>query len=246
MIVWDVFPYFREEWAIDARRRLWETYAPGVDYRIVALLGDRTHRGERLPEDRNLPAGVETVMVVLDTAATGSAGDWARDEMQRDRGVAIARRSMADNDLVLLCDADEIVDPRALDAILGQTRPGPAKLAMALYTLGTRWRYREPWMLGAAFRAVDMPTKPTTQLRYGNEFPLVPDAGWHLSYQGNDAEVDAKLSAFAHAEYDTAEYRQVLARQRDRRPPGFTFEPLIEPVLVDVLSHHHPKETTAP
>jgi len=36
----------------------------------------------------------------------------------------------------------------------------------------------------------------------------IPNGGWHFSYLGGDAALDAKLAACAHQEHNTAEYRQ--------------------------------------
>jgi beta-1,4-mannosyl-glycoprotein beta-1,4-N-acetylglucosaminyltransferase len=47
----------------------------------------------------------------------------------------------------------------------------------------------------------------------------IPNAGWHFSYLGGDAALDAKLAACAHQEHNTAEYRQSSVAQliRERR-----------------------------
>lgn len=224
MKVWDVFPYWREQWAVDARLRLWASPAPEVDYRTVALVGDRTHRGTPLPES-GFPAGIESAAVVLD-----AGGDWEREAQQRDAVRQLLPR-MAPDDVVLLCDADEFVDPRALPAIAEATASGPVKLRMALYMCGTRWRGRDWWRHAAACRAKDLPEKPSEQLRMNFSLPKVPEAGWHLTYF--DEDVDAKLSAFAHAEYDTGQTRLDLAAIRETGT-GFVDDPLTGP-LAEIL-----------
>jgi hypothetical protein len=64
--------------------------------------------------------------------------------------------------------------------------------------------------------------------------PRVDDAGWHLTYLGTDADVDAKLSAFAHAEMDTAEVRADIARIR-AEGTDLLDDPLAGP-LADLLA----------
>jgi hypothetical protein len=226
--VWDVFPYWRERWAVDARLRLWADLALAVEYRPVALVGDRTHRGNSLPPPE-LPAGVEWVEVTLD-----ADGDWGREAQQRD-AVRRLLPVMEPDDLVLLCDADELVDPRALPAILAATEAGPAKLCMAHYMCGKRWRYRDWWRHAGACRARNLPDRPSDELRLNFVLPRVAEAGWHLTYFGTDADVDAKLSAFAHAEYDDAKTRQDIARIRAEGGPGWIDAPLTGP-LADILS----------
>lgn len=47
----------------------------------------------------------------------------------------------------------------------------------------------------------------------------ISNGGWHFSYLGGDAALDAKLAACAHQEHNTAEYRQSSVAEliRDRR-----------------------------
>lgn len=219
MRVWDVFPYWRERWAVEARQRLWD----GVDYQPVALIGDRTHRGDPLPTPW---AGVNAVAVALD-----AADDWGREAQQRDA----ARRLlglMDPDDLILLTDADELVDPRKLDAIIAATESGPVKLKMAIYMCGTRYRHRDWWRHPGACRARDLPEHPTADLRMNFSLPKVPEAGWHLTYF--DPDVDGKLKAFAHAECDTAEFRAEIERVR-AEGVGLEDDPLTGP-LADILN----------
>jgi hypothetical protein len=161
--------------------------------------------------------------------------DWGREEQQRD---AVLGLDMAPDDLVLLVDADEIVDPRRLDEILAATRSGPVKLSMSLYMCGTRWRNVRPWRHPAACRARDLPPKPSQQLRLNFSLPAVPDSGWHLSYYGTDADIDAKLSAFAHSECDTAENRASLTELREHGDAERVDDPLTGP-LAEILAGAH-------
>jgi hypothetical protein len=225
--VWDVFPYWRERWAVDARLQLWADLAPEVEYDPVALIGDRTHRGNPLISYPTPPAGVGQVRVTL-TADS----DWGRERQQRDAVQPLMEVVAKPDDLVLLCDADELVDPRALPAILEATEAGPVKLRMAHYMCGTRWRHRDWWRHAAACRARDLPERPSEELRLNFALPKVDEAGWHLTYF--DEDVDAKLSAFAHAEYDTAQTRLDLADIR-ANGTGFIDDPLTGP-LADILA----------
>lgn len=222
MRVWDVFCYWREQWAVKARLSLWA----GVDgYTPVALVGDRTHRGT--PITVEAPDGVEVVRVTLD-----ADGDWSREAQQRDAVLELLPRMQPD-DLVLLCDADEFVDPRAFPGIVSATESGPVKLRMALYVAGTRWRNPQPWRHAAACRARDLPQHPTDDLRMNFMLPKV-DAGWHLTYFGSDEDVDLKLRAFAHAECDTPQYRADVAALRESGS-GWIDDPLASP-LAEVLT----------
>lgn len=221
-VVWDVFPYWCERWATRARLALWKSLAPDITYMPVACVGDRTFRGRDLPEGLPEP-GVETIEVTLD-----ARNDWAREHQQRNGALALLPR-MQPNDLVLLVDADEFVDPRVLPVIAAMTAAGPIKLGMPLYMLGTRFRNPRWWTHPAACRARDLPGDPSRDLRSRFDLPVLIGAGWHLTYQGTDADVDAKLSAFSHVEWDTAEKREELARLR-MQGTGMVDDPLTAPL----------------
>lgn len=222
--VWDVFPYWKERWAVEARQRLWAEHAPTVTYRPIACVGDRTFRGNPLPDDLP-PSGVEEVTVELD-----GKDAWAREHQQRN-GVLQLLSRMQPNDLILLTDADEIVDPRVLPVIAAMTAAGPIKLGMPLYMLGTRFRNPRWWTHPAACRVRDLPGDPSEKLRSRFDLPVLLAAGWHLTYQGTDEDVDAKLKAFSHDEWDTAEKRAELTRLRSQGT-GMVDEPLAGPLIV--------------
>jgi hypothetical protein len=228
-VIWDCFPYWREHDLVSARLELWER--SGYEVTCVAFVGDRTHRGD--PKPLGLPAppaGVRVVNVTLD-----AADDWGRERQQRD-AVTEVLPEMAGDDLVLLCDADEIVDPLAVPRILDWAQNGPVRLAMVVYLFNTEWRSAAQWSHPVALLAKHMQRKPSQRFRERHgRLPKIRDCGWHLTYQD---DIDGKLSAFAHAEVDTPEYRAELERARvthtglDGAP--FTFDPLTGP-LADVL-----------
>lgn len=227
-VVWDVFPYWREHWAIHARLHLWEALREsGLDYRPVALVGDRTFRGDPLPP-ADPPVHVHRVVLDAD-------GAWEREKQQRD-SVSLLRDAMADDDLVLLCDADELIDPQALDAITTATAAGPVKLRMAHYACGTRWRNPTPWRHAAACRARDLPEHVTDQLRDVRTLPQVDNAGWHLTYFGSNDDNDRKLKSFSHVEVDTPQMRADLVAARERGFPGWLDDPLTGQIA-DILAH---------
>jgi hypothetical protein len=229
--VFDVFPYWRERWAVDARLRLWADQAPEVAYQAVAVVADRTHRGAPLYGAPDLPPAVRVMRVTLD-----ADDDWGREAQHRDASRWVLHPPLDPDDLILLTDADELVDPRRLNAIVEATESGPVKLRMAIYMCGTRWRHRDWWRHPAACRAGGMwglrNYRPTADLRMNFTLPKVPEAGWHLTYF--DEDVDGKLRAFAHAECDTPEFRAEIERVR-AEGIGLEDDPLTGP-LADILA----------
>ena len=227
MIVYDAVMYWRETRLLEARRALWATLAPHIDYRIVALVGDRTFRGGSrqapLP-----PAGLVDQTIKMALTADGA---WRREWQQRD---GVCRAAIRPHHLVLMTDADEFVDPRALPAIAEAAKSGPVKLGMDMWYFGTRWRNPEGWRHPAAFFRHHMPRRPSALRDEHERFPLVPNSGWHLSYFG-EGDDDSKLSAFSHADHDTPGQRAHLARGRVRGI-GPNFETLVDEPLTGPLA----------
>lgn len=207
MRVFDCFPYWREAWAIELRLRLWEAVAPEVEYHPVAFYGDVTHRGDPLPEPAIDPR-CQSVRVTLP-----GPDPWAREAQQRD-AVTQLRGRLGEDDLILLTDADEIVDPAMVNMIADRC-VGPysyVKLGMTMYFFGARWRFQDPWRHPGAFFARNMPlVSPTLQVRMDIMHAAIGAAGWHFTYVG---DIDTKLKAFAHAETDTVDYRAAMAQAK--------------------------------
>lgn len=198
MRVYDCFPYWREQWAIELRLRLWAAAAPDIEYCPIAFYGDRTQRGEPLPEPEKDPRCL-WVKVVLDGPSS-----WHREHQQRD-AVTQIRDAFRHDDLILLCDADEIVDPTKVEQIVEHVWPTDAflKLSMTMFMFGARWRFPDPWRHPGAFFARSMPPHPTAQIRLHMKQSAIGAAGWHFSHVG---DLPSKLKACAHEEVDTPEY----------------------------------------
>lgn len=234
MTVFDAFSYWRnsERWAIDARRHLWQTLAPTIPYVMVACVGDRTHRGNPLPDGPpEVPDWVERVDVTLD-----GPSDWHRDEQQRDAIWAHLHWRIGPDDLVIISDTDEIVDPRMLGTLqeLAQAYMY-VRIGMHLWMCGTTWRNEHPWDQTLIMRGEHLPenvSKIRRDMAYGVTSPV---AGWHLSYFGSDEFIDQKLRAYAHAEFDTEETRETLRQMRDHGASHLILDPLAGP-LADFLN----------
>lgn len=106
------------------------------------------------------------------------------------------------NDIVIISDVDEIIDPRVLkdvDAVLG-FRPIIA-LSMDLYyydiehKLDDRWTCARIARYGFVRNVTPHMCRNTTRVD-----PVVQDAGWHLSYFGNEKFIINKTKNYAHTE----------------------------------------------
>lgn len=201
---------------------------------MVACVGDRTHRGNPLPDGApDVPDWVERVDVCLDKLS-----DWGRDEQQRDVIYEYLKGRATADDLVIVCDTDEIVDPRMLPLFVEYTKTySYVRVAMYLWMVGTTWRNPEPWTQGLVMRGNWVPPHVSrTRRELGIGFTS-PVAGWHLSYFGSEDFIDQKLGAFAHAESDTEDMREALRRIRADGASHMVHQPLEGP-LADFLAQY--------
>lgn len=214
MKVWDCFPFNNELDVLEVRLHELD---PVVD-RFVIVEADRTHTNSPKPlhfRDNAARFGRfrDKIIHVVVTDAPHDHDPWVRENFQREcigRGLG----GLRDEDLVLICDADEI--PRR-DVILNlRRRPRDVSgLRMPLY----RFRFNFVNVAGSAHVAWGMAVRGSRfrsaqqvrNLRAGFEnlyrrgvngltaLPAIPHAGWHFSWLGDESAVESKLRNYAHA-----------------------------------------------
>ncbi len=206
---WSVTPFFNELDLLEARLT---EMARMVD-RFVIIEARQTFRGGPKPlyfqENSHLfsrwSAQIDHVVVDLPDGPDA----WARERHQRN----VAQRVLTDlgaahDDLVLLTDLDEIVRADRIDAVRGATVTSPVILMMTQYWYSLEWRQEVPWLHPKAFRYGQVPAGTTYHDVRHSPFPVCPNAGWHLSWFGDEARFDYKLASFSHSEFDTPDRRE--------------------------------------
>jgi hypothetical protein len=121
---------------------------------------------------------------------------WSREHAQREniwRGLTAAKP----DDVVLLCDVDEIPSAAAL-AIQPQ---GMVTLNMRLAMFAADWVWHEPARIAVAGRYSDL---GCLWMHRNNgprsTYPLADDAGWHFSWLGGPGAIDVKARKHCHLE----------------------------------------------
>jgi beta-1,4-mannosyl-glycoprotein beta-1,4-N-acetylglucosaminyltransferase len=135
---------------------------------------------------------------------------WAREHYQRD-ALSLALDGLAEDDVLLLSDLDEIVRPDAFDEGVARARAGQiARPRLAMHVYRMRYRWPQAWPGIARFFS------PATLAHYGGSVQKVrlqegviygpqepQDAhGWHLAYMGGREAIQSKLRCAAHHELD--------------------------------------------
>ncbi|MFN0123280.1 MAG: hypothetical protein ACKV2V_22485 [Blastocatellia bacterium] len=221
MKIYDCFPFNNELDVLEVR--LNELY-PVID-RFVLVEASRTHAGQPKPmhfqehRARFAPFSDKLAYVPVDDMPDG--GDaWVRENFQRNC-IARGLTDLRDEDLVLVSDADEIPRHEVVAALRQYSHDlFGQRLPMFYY----RFNYfnhagTEPhqvWSIGVRGRKFHS-GQSARELAYNmagvknwlqvkrRKGRIIPEAGWHFSWLGDESHVIYKHQSYAHQEqYDPA------------------------------------------
>lgn len=147
---------------------------------------------------------------------------WARETTQRN-AVLRGLQGLADDDLVLLSDVDELPCPEAVTSWDG--RPTALTQWMFAYYGNLLCRSEPLWLKGTRMvpaSALCRHTPEDIRLRFEACFPegrTIERGGWHISYLGGVESIQRKIREFSHQEMNTEElnHARSIQRQLDAR-----------------------------
>lgn len=123
-------------------------------------------------------------------------------------------------DMVVVCDVDEIWNPKLYDYIKsGNNRYDAARLEMQFHyywlnCIGVGQNncdWIQPFYASAAY----IKSYPNlSEIRTKVQLPIIGNAGWHFSYLGGAKKVSEKINAFAHQETNTEEINNLKHLER--------------------------------
>lgn len=227
--VWDCVPFFDEIEHLQARFELLEYVVDGH----IVVEGTHTHQGDPKPlhlDGVDLPDNVIRCVADLSDAGLGDylsqyGPEWAREHAQRDyvghyarwmsapvEHIYDARPLLAPDDILLVCDVDEHVNPGVIKYLPHalDVADGPVGLIMRMFYYGLTWEDPNPWLHPRALRVRDLPDSLSV-LREGIIVKAVAGSGWHVSYTGGPERRAAKLRAYAHAEQNNPDTHALIA-----------------------------------
>jgi hypothetical protein len=199
--------------------RLHELY-PVVDH-FVIVEANRTHAGHPKPmhfqENRSRFSPFADKIIYVPVYDLPDGGAWGRENFQRNC-IARGLTALSDEDLVLVSDADEILRPEVV-ATLRYDHHDLFGFRHALfyyrfnYANTLREQVHEVWAVGVRGRKFQSAVA-ARNLKYVMERcrnwlwvrrqngRIIPHAGWHFSWLGDEAHVSYKLQSYAHQEYN--------------------------------------------
>ena len=172
------------------------------------------------------------IHVIADAPPPFMAAAWAREYHQRDQGVRGLSGVCSPNDLVLISDVDEIVDPLALQDFCEPF----ATLEMRAFhyffnyeRVGNARPERKVGLVEARMlEAAGLSALRVGMWAYSKR--RVPDAGWHFSSMLTPEDIQLKVQSYSHEEHQpgtAAFYKHLTDHIRaGYRQPGFARVPI--------------------
>ena len=230
--IFNLVPFYNEFTML--RMRL-EEMAGWVDH-FVIVEAAQTHTGFDKPlsfqaRKAEFDAFADRIThVVVDAFPPYADAPWARDFFQRDMALRGIVGQCGPEDLVLLTDADELVDRPAVEGFEGDF----AGLLMPTFKYFLNYRpvvghRKHAQVKSSIWRARYLQRFGSSYLRFfmacdAVRTHVIPNAGWHFTTMMDAAEVARKVDSYSHQEQtkkhlrDEAHFRGLLDRIRAGTP----------------------------
>jgi beta-1,4-mannosyl-glycoprotein beta-1,4-N-acetylglucosaminyltransferase len=213
----DCFIFYNE---IDLLTYRLNTLNPVVDY-FILIESTHTFVGKEKPLHYNENKSMfgqfndKIIHIIVDmlykhpTINISNGEQWDNERFQRNSiKQGIDNLELQNNDIITICDVDEIPDTALLLAVKRQWVPitiNSMEMDFYYYNLTTRFsdKWLHPKILSyEKYRQLNITIDnirhtPCNSIKY---------AGWHLSYFGDAKFIQNKLNNFSHQEYNYEEY----------------------------------------
>jgi hypothetical protein len=209
MMIWDTFMFRNELDMAQCRFEEFEAYGVEVNHVLVESLQDFHGRDKPLfyaANEGRFNRWWDKIFHVVVPELPDAEDPWVREHAQRDAMCATIDKLAADDDLVLIADADEIPAQHLM------TYGGPpAGLLMRTCHSAVDWLYPAPMPGSVIGLAKYIKGQKLSAVRDGRPaYRLLADGGWHLSWLGGPQAQNEKLTVSCHRELPDLE-RRILA-----------------------------------
>lgn len=142
---------------------------------------------------------------------------WENEKFQRNCiSNGLNQLKLNDNDIITICDLDEIPDPDILLKLKQNNQDiGIQTMELDFYYYNLNCKRHEKW-----YHTKTLSYNKYKELNLSIEnirftyAPVIQKAGWHLSYFGNAEFIKNKLMHFSHQEYNTDIYTNIETIQK--------------------------------
>jgi beta-1,4-mannosyl-glycoprotein beta-1,4-N-acetylglucosaminyltransferase len=192
----DAFMFFNEFDVLEMRlKALWDH----VDL-FVLVESPETHAGNQKPlnfkenKDR-FSQYLSKIRYIEAPICHEKRGLWDLEKHQRDC-IKLGLDGVPDDATIMISDVDEIPDPARIPR-----GTGTFGLHMTMYEYSFDYMFTgEPWIGTVVTTVKDLKYHGPNHFRYNRwRFPIITDAGWHLSSFGDAENLQNKITNYAHA-----------------------------------------------
>jgi beta-1,4-mannosyl-glycoprotein beta-1,4-N-acetylglucosaminyltransferase len=151
------------------------------------------------------------IHIVVDKVSNTDA--WSNEYNQRNSiDLGIKQIDMNDDDIIIISDVDEIIDPNTLSKILNDSEyvVDIKSLEMDCYYYNLNSKIVGKWKLSKilTFRKYKELNLSCDKIRNYN-CSIIPKSGWHLSYFGDAQFISNKIKNFSHQEYNNEYFTNI-------------------------------------
>ena len=211
MKIYDCFLFFNELELLEIRLNVLNDY---VDY-FVLVESTKTfsNKDKELHYQKNKPLfkkfDKKIIHIIIDEHpkfdnTKDAFGDvWHYDHFQRNqitRGLVSAK----EEDLILLSDLDEIVNPLLISEL--KKEKNIVALSFLTFYYYINYLRKETWYAPKVFRKKHLKKFTPQQIRdWSGPIKVYPKGGWHFSFLGGEERIKYKIKSYAHQQYNNKE-----------------------------------------
>ncbi len=198
-MIFDTFMFRNELDMLQLRLEEFESYGVDVQHVLVESLQDFHGRDKPLfyaANEGRFARWQDRIFHVVVAELPDAEDPWVREHAQRDAMCGIIDSFAIGDDLVLICDADEIPAQHLM------TYGGPpAGLLMRTCHSAVDWVYPSPMPGSVICLAKYVKRQKLSAVRDGRPaYPSLVNGGWHLSWLGGLQAQGEKLAVSCHRE----------------------------------------------
>lgn len=237
MAIYDVF-VFNNEFELLLTRLV--EHGPFVDY-FVLIQADRTFTGKQKAlhfpnSDKRFSPFFEKIIVKNIQLKEHPSSPWENELLQRNFSFSCIKYQP--EDIIYLSDVDEMISRKHWPELIAKIKQGQNPLSVWLEMFNFYINYRlveskwlQPKLLLGQHFLNSKKTANDFRVDYTIQSTQEP-CGWHFSYIMNEDQIQEKLSAFSHQEYNRPIFNQrekirdQLRKRRDVFKRGLRFEPV--------------------
>jgi beta-1,4-mannosyl-glycoprotein beta-1,4-N-acetylglucosaminyltransferase len=207
-MIFDCFTYFNE---LDLLKIRLDELSE-LDVTHVLIESDYTFSGNKKPlyfKEKKLAIKNKRIKNFVFDKMPNNGNPWDNESAQRNYIYnALIELNAKDDDIVILTDADEIVNPNSIFEY-GDSKETKS-LVMDLYFYYLNWQSgKQNWTLPKITTFGQLKKSTVTQIRNEGASESILNAGWHFSYIGGEEAVQYKIQSFSHQELNTPEQNTI-------------------------------------